>query len=351
MKKLFSFLFLLATLAAVGVFWGYQQIQKLANQPIQAAQDQLLTIERGTTGKKLGEFLQQQRLIEDDTFFPLLLRLQPELSAVKAGTYSLDGVTNLTELLQLLNSGKEAQFAIRFGDGDQYKQLMQTLMNAPHLQHSLNDKMESEIFDLLNLSLTNGQQSKKLEGWVYPDTYHYAVNSTDLALLQRAAQRMQQALDKAWQGRAENLPLKKPYEMLILASIVEKETALDRERAQVAAVFINRLKRNMRLQTDPTVIYGMGDNYQGNIRRKDLDEKNAYNTYQIDGLPPTPIAMPSEASLQAVAHPADSTALYFVADGSGGHKFSNTLAEHNQAVRQYLRWLRSQKNGSQQNGN
>ncbi|MGR6981965.1 endolytic transglycosylase MltG [Testudinibacter sp. P27/CKL/0425] len=345
MKKLFSFIFLLASLAAVGIFWGYQQIQNLANQPIQAQQNQLLTIERGTTGKKLGEFLQQQGLIDDATFFPFLLRLQPELSAVKAGTYSLNGVNNLSELLRLLNSGKEAQFAIRFGDGEQYKQLRQTLANAPHLQQSLGEKSESEIAELLNLPLADGQPNQKLEGWIYPDTYHYAVNSTDLALLQRAAQRMQQALDNAWQRRADNLPLKNPYEMLILASIVEKETALDSERAQVAAVFINRLKRKMRLQTDPTVIYGMGDNYQGNIRRKDLDEKNAYNTYQIDGLPPTPIAMPSEASLQAVAHPADTTALYFVADGSGGHKFSNTLAEHNQAVQQYLRWLRSQKNG------
>lgn len=345
MKKLFSFIFLLASLAAIGIFWGYQQIQNLANQPIQAQQNQLLTIERGTTGKKLGAFLQQQGLIDDATFFPFLLRLQPELSAVKAGTYSLNGVNNLSELLRLLNSGKEAQFAIRFGDGEQYKQLRQTLANAPHLQQSLGEKSESEIAELLNLPLIDGQQPKKLEGWIYPDTYHYAVNSTDLALLQRAVQRMQQALDNAWQGRAENLPLNNSYEMLILASIVEKETALDSERAQVAGVFINRLKRKMRLQTDPTVIYGMGDNYQGNIRRKDLDEKTAYNTYQIDGLPPTPIAMPSEASLQAVAHPADTTALYFVADGSGGHKFSNTLAEHNQAVQQYLRWLRSQKNG------
>lgn len=345
MRKLLYFVFLLALLAVAGGFWGYQQVQYLANQPIQARQDHLLTIERGMTGKKLGEYLVQQKLIGDSTFFPFLLRIQPELSAVKAGTYSLIGIKNVSELLQRISSGKEVQFAIRLGDGEQYKQQRQTLSRAAHLQQSLANKSESDIFDLLNLPLIEGQTLKKLEGWIYPDTYHYTANSTDLALLRRAILRMRQALDKAWQGRAKNLPLNNPYELLILASIVEKETALDSERAKVASVFINRLKRKMRLQTDPTVIYGMGDQYQGNIRRKDLEEKTAYNTYQIDGLPPTPIAMPSEASLQAVAHPEDIRALYFVADGSGGHTFSNTLVEHNQAVRHYLRWLRSQKNG------
>ncbi|KAE9525537.1 endolytic transglycosylase MltG [Testudinibacter aquarius] len=338
-------LLMFIAVAAAG-YWGYRQIENLAQQPITAQADQLLTIERGTTGKKLGEFLQQQGLLKDATFFPFLLRFQPELSAVKAGTYSLNGVTNVTELLQLLNSGKEAQFGIRFGDGETFKQIRQTLAAAPHLQLQLGEKSEAEVFDLLGLAPVEGQTLKNLEGLIYPDTYHYTVNATDVGLLQRAIQRTQQALDKAWQQRDKDLPLKNPYEMLILASIVEKETAIASERPQVAAVFINRLKRGMRLQTDPTVIYGMGDNYQGNIRRKDLDEKTAYNTYQIDGLPPTPIAMPNEASLQAVAHPADTTALYFVADGSGGHKFSNSLAEHNQAVQQYLKWLRSQKNGN-----
>lgn len=353
MKKLiYCFLglsLLLFIAVAVGGYWGYQQIQNLAQQPIQTETDQLLTIERGTTGKKLGEFLQQQGLIDDATFFPFLLRLQPQLSAVKAGTYSLNGVTNLRELLLLLNSGKEAQFSIRFGEGETFKQQLNTLRRAPHLQQRLQGEQQAEIFSQLQANLptlNSPNETAKLEGWIYPDTYHYTVNSSDNELLQRAIVRMAQALDKAWQGRAADLPLQTPYEMLILASIVEKETALDSERAQVAGVFVNRLKRNMRLQTDPTVIYGMGDNYNGNIRRKDLDEKTAYNTYQIDGLPPTPIAMPSEASLQAVAHPAQTTALYFVADGSGGHKFSNTLAEHNQAVQQYLKWLRAQKNGN-----
>lgn len=157
---------------------------------------------------------------------------------------------------------------------------------------------------------------------------------------------MKKVLAQAWEKRNADLPLANAYEMLILASIVEKETAIEAERGKVASVFINRLRQNMRLQTDPTVIYGMGEKYDGNIRKKDLETPTAYNTYIISGLPPTPIAMPSESALFAVAKPEKTDYLYFVADGSGGHKFSKTLAEHNRAVQQYLRWYRSQKNGN-----
>ena len=153
-------------------------------------------------------------------------------------------------------------------------------------------------------------------------------------------------MDKAWSERDENLPLADPYQMLILASIVEKETGIAAERPQVASVFINRLKANMKLQTDPTVIYGMGESYTGNIRKKDLETMTPYNTYMIEGLPPTPIAMVSESALQAVAHPAKTNFYYFVADGSGGHKFTRNLNEHNKAVQEYLRWYRNQQKGA-----
>ena len=185
-----------------------------------------------------------------------------------------------------------------------------------------------------------------MEGWLYPDTYNYTPNSTDLELLKRSTTRLQKALDKAWNERDENLPLADPYQMLILASIVEKETGIAEERPQVASVFINRLKTNMKLQTDPTVIYGMGESYTGNIRKKDLETITPYNTYMIEGLPPTPIAMVSESALQAVAHPAKTDFYYFVADGSGGHKFTRNLNEHNKAVQEYLRWYRSQQKGA-----
>ncbi|MBF1218461.1 MAG: endolytic transglycosylase MltG, partial [Haemophilus parainfluenzae] len=185
-----------------------------------------------------------------------------------------------------------------------------------------------------------------MEGWLYPDTYNYTPNSTDLELLKRSTSRLQKALDKAWNERDENLPLEAPYQMLILASIVEKETGIASERPQVASVFINRLKANMKLQTDPTVIYGMGESYTGNIRKKDLETMTSYNTYMIEGLPPTPIAMVSESALQAVAHPAKTDFYYFVADGSGGHKFTRNLNEHNKAVQEYLRWYRNQQKGA-----
>ena len=188
-------------------------------------------------------------------------------------------------------------------------------------------------------------EQQKPEGWIYPDTYNYTPNSTDTALLKRAAERMVKTLDKAWAERDKDLPLNNPYEMLILASIVEKETGIAAERGKVASVFINRLKLKMKLQTDPTVIYGMGDSYDGNIRKKDLEQPTAYNTYVIDGLPPTPIAAPSEGALMAVAKPEKTNFLYFVADGTGGHKFSTNINDHNRAVQEYLRWYRSNQKG------
>ncbi|MBE2896084.1 endolytic transglycosylase MltG [Pasteurellaceae bacterium HPA106] len=339
MKK-WTALFSLLLLAALGAgVWVYQQVNALAHSPIHATPEQLLTIKKGTTGKKLGEYLHAQGVIDASPFFPLLLKLQPELAAVKAGTYSLQGIRDLSELLRLFASGKEAQFAWRVGEGDTAKQVLASLTQAQHLTQ---DEGQDETALYRLLALPEGSPAK-LEGWLYPDTYHYTANSSALALLKRASDKMQTALSRAWAARETNLPLKTPYELLILASIVEKETALDDERAQVAAVFINRLRKNMRLQTDPTVIYGMGARYQGNIRRADLNEVTAYNTYQIDGLPPTPIAMPSEASLHAVAHPAQTSALYFVANGQGGHTFSATLGDHNRAVAHYLQQLRKQK--------
>ena len=210
---------------------------------------------------------------------------------------------------------------------------------------TLKDKSNEDIFTLLDLpDVGQNLELKNVEGWLYPDTYNYTPKSTDLELLKRSAERMKKALNKAWNERDEDLPLANPYEMLILASIVEKETGVADERAKVASVFLNRLKAKMKLQTDPTVIYGMGENYSGNIRKKDLEMSTPYNTYVIDGLPPTPITMPSESSLQSVAHPEKTDFYYFVADGSGGHKFTRNLNEHNKAVQEYLRWYRSQKN-------
>ncbi|MFC2501585.1 MAG: endolytic transglycosylase MltG [Haemophilus parainfluenzae] len=348
MKKFFVFLLiLLLILGGVG-FWGYQKLTSFVHTPVNVTQDQLLTIERGTTGSKLAALLEQENILEHADLLPWLLKLQPQLNKVKAGTYSLMGVKTLQDLLDMINSGKEAQFSVKFIEGKTFKEWRKNLENAPHLKQTLQGKTDKEIMALLDIPAVAKAvyEWNNMEGWLYPDTYNYTPNSTDLELLKRSATRLQKALDKAWNERDENLPLADPYQMLILASIVEKETGIAAERPQVASVFINRLKANMKLQTDPTVIYGMGESYTGNIRKKDLETITPYNTYMIEGLPPTPIAMVSESALQAVAHPAKTDFYYFVADGSGGHKFTRNLNEHNKAVQEYLRWYRNQQKGA-----
>ena len=348
MKKFCVFiLFLIVVLAGAG-FWGFQQLQQFVQQPVNVQNDQLLTIERGTTGNKLVSLLEKERILDNAALLPWLLKLHPELNKVKAGTYSLNGVKTVEDLLKLLNSGKEAQFSLTFVEGETFKTIRKRLENAPHLKQTLQGKTDKEIMALLDIPAVakTVYEWNNMDGWLYPDTYNYTPNSTDLELLKRSTTRLQKALDKAWNERDENLPLVDPYQMLILASIVEKETGVAAERPQVASVFINRLKANMKLQTDPTVIYGMGESYTGNIRKKDLETITPYNTYMIEGLPPTPIAMVSESALQAVAHPAKTDFYYFVADGSGGHKFTRNLNEHNKAVQEYLRWYRSQQKGA-----
>ena len=338
MKKFFIFLLILLLILGGGGFWGYQKLTEFVHTPVNVTQDQLLTIERGTTGSKLAALLEQEKILDHADLLTWLLKLQPQLNKVKAGTYSLMGVKTLQDLLDMINSGKEAQFNVKFIEGKTFKEWRKNLENAPHLKQTL-------LLDIPAVAKAVYEWNN-MDGWLYPDTYNYTPNSTDLELLKRSTIRLQKALDKAWNERDENLPLSDPYQMLILASIVEKETGVAAERPQVASVFINRLRANMKLQTDPTVIYGMGESYTGNIRKKDLETITPYNTYMIEGLPPTPIAMVSESALQAVAHPAKTDFYYFVADGSGGHKFTRNLNEHNKAVQEYLRWYRNQQKGA-----
>lgn len=348
MKKIFVFLLiLLLILGGVG-FWFYQKLATFVDTPVNVSQNQLLTIDRGTTSSKLATLFEQEKILDNADLLPWLLKLQPQLNKVKAGTYSLTGVKTLQDLLDMINSGKEAQFSVQFIEGKTFKEWRKNLENAPHLKQTLQGKTDKEIMALLDIPTVAKAvyEWNNMDGWLYPDTYNYTPNSTDLELLKRSTTRLQKALDKVWRERDENLPLTDPYQMLILASIVEKETGIADERPQVASVFINRLKANMKLQTDPTVIYGMGESYTGNIRKKDLETMTPYNTYMIDGLPPTPIAMVSESALQAVAHPAQTDFYYFVADGSGGHKFTRNLNEHNKAVQEYLRWYRNQQKGA-----
>ncbi|MBE5202860.1 endolytic transglycosylase MltG [Pectobacterium quasiaquaticum] len=327
-KKKIGLLIITAVVLILLVAW--QKMQRFADSPLAIEKETIFTLPAGTGREGLETLLLDQKIITDDTFFPWLLRFEPELAKFKAGTYRLTSGMTVREMLALLSSGKEAQFSIRFVEGSRLKEWLVTLQQAPYIKHSLADKTEQDIATQLEI-----KDKPNLEGWFYPDTYSYTAGTSDIALLQRAHQRMKKTVDEVWKGREEGLPYKTSDELLTMASIIEKETAINEERTQVASVFINRLRLGMRLQTDPTVIYGMGDDYKGVITRKALDTPTPYNTYIIFGLPPTPIAMPGKASLDAAAHPAKTSYLYFVADGKGGHSFTTNLADHNRAVRVY----------------
>jgi len=232
-------------------------------------------------------------------------------------------------LLEAMVQGDVKLWAIQFIEGKTFDDMRAALAANERLEKVTTDWTDEQIMEAV------GAADEHPEGWFYPDTYLFDSSETDLDIYKRAYTRMVSVLEEEWQSREKGLPYQSPYEALIMASIVERETGVPSERDQVAGVFVRRLQTGMRLQTDPTVIYGMGDDYDGRIRSRDLREYTPYNTYRIDGLPPTPIAMPARAAIHAALHPAEGDALYFVARGDGSHKFSRTLAEHQRAVREY----------------
>ncbi|MBL4281596.1 endolytic transglycosylase MltG [Vibrio fluvialis] len=335
-KKLVSLLFTLLALAAVGYFYVTKQVDVYLSQHLDIQSEQLVTIPSGTSLNGALSLMTKHGWIDSQFAEKLVRRFHPELTQIKAGTYQLMPDMKLAQALQLLVSGKEHQFAITFVEGSRFSEWMAILEQNEQLKHTLTESSEADIAKQL------GIEQSKLEGLFLAETYHFTKGVSDLDILKRAHRKLEGILNSAWETRQENLPLTSPYQALILASIIEKETAVESERERIASVFVNRLNKRMRLQTDPTVIYGMGDNYDGNIRKKDLRAPTPYNTYVINGLPPTPIAMPGEASIRAALNPEQSAYLYFVASGNGGHVFSKNLTEHNRAVRAYLKQLRQQ---------
>ena len=271
--------------------------------------------------------------------------------ALYQGVYRIPANASLKDVVDILNKGaKVAMVRVQIIEGKTVKDLYQTLKSTQGITlELLNPKKDDynwadvaqdnqAVAKALGIHTPNGN----LEGWFAPDTYFFAQGTSDKMVLQRLYDTQKTILNQAWQGRAKDLPYQNAYEALIMASIIEKETGIKTERNDVSAVFVNRLRQNMRLQTDPTIIYGLFDRYDGKIYKSNIAEKTDYNTYQIDGLPPTPIALPSAQAIKATMHPSDAPYIYFVATGSGGHKFSVTLDEHNQAVAQY-RQVMSQK--------
>ncbi|XID75566.1 endolytic transglycosylase MltG [Alkanindiges sp. WGS2144] len=298
---------------------------------------QMLNIKQGQTYSGLIAELNRKGQLR----LPVIVKIYQRLfihNTLKAGVYEVKKGTTVQQLLHMLSSGELAQMnRILVVEGTTFAQLKARLDNDPDVSHTL-------------IGLNNEQLLKRLdidqlhpEGWFAPNTYYFAKGESDAAILKHLYKAQKKIMDDAWQQRAPGLPYKNPYEALIMASIVEKETGIASERKQVAGVFVRRLQLGMRLQTDPTVIYGMGESYQGNIRRQDLLNPTPYNTYVINGLPPTPIALPGKASIEAALHPAEGKSLYFVATGTGGHIFSDNLEQHNRAVASYLKVLRQKR--------
>lgn len=336
-KKLAIVLLLVVAASVAVMLYAKSEVTRYVEQPLNIESEQLVTIENGKTLKSALWMMEQQGWITGNTFARLLPHLYPEVVHIRAGTYQINPGETLQQALMTMVTGEEFQFTITFIEGSRFSEWRSQLDMAKGLVHKTKDLSEAEIAKVL------GESHQKLEGLLLAETYHYTEGMSDLDILKRAHQSLTRELDAAWQTRQKNLPLDTPYQALILASIIEKETAIESERQRIASVFVNRLNKGMRLQTDPTVIYGMGDKYDGNIRKKDLSTPTSYNTYVINGLPPTPISMPGVDSIRAALNPEQSRYLYFVASGNGGHVFTKSLAEHNRAVRDYLRNLRANK--------
>jgi UPF0755 protein len=327
MKRILLALFGLAFAAVIaGAGWLYF----FANDALTLPQSPFeFTVKQGASLKSLSRQLSESGLLPEAQSFWLLGRVLNQATGIQAGTYRLTDAITPTALLKKLNDGDVVTIAITFVEGITFLQMRELLESSGELQVTLRGLSNTEVMRRVGAAESNP------EGLFFPDTYRFSAGTTDLELLKKSYKMMQQKLALAWTQRDAGLPYKGPYEALIMASIIEKETGKAEERPLIGSVFTNRLRIPMRLQTDPTVIYGMGQRFDGNIRRRDLTTDTPYNTYTRDGLPPTPIAMPGWSSLLAAVKPAQSDKLYFVAKGDGSHTFSRSLDEHSRAVAKY----------------
>ncbi|HED14653.1 MAG TPA: endolytic transglycosylase MltG [Gammaproteobacteria bacterium] len=335
LKTLLFSMSLMLLFAAIGIgyllYIGNRPISSPAKSTTQPSVTVTLQIPSGQTLRQFSRILFQKGWVPEPYSVRIWAALDWPGKSIRTGEYAIAAHDSIRKILWAVINGQTIRYSLTVPEGRTFRQLLELLAKTPRLQHELVSRSDKEIMTQL------GHQDELPEGWFFPDTYRYVAGMKSLEVLRIAYARMQTILRESWSQRQNNLAIKTPYEALILASIIEKETAVARERAMISAVFQNRLRRHMRLQTDPTVIYGMGSKFQGNLRRRDLRRDTAYNTYTRYGLPPTPIALPGKASIIAALHPADTKALYFVAMGNGRHYFSNSLAEHNRAVDRYQR--------------
>lgn len=320
-------------ISAAGGYWYYD---KAINTPLQLEEGVFL-IERGATINGLAARFVKEGKLKEPWSMRLLAKKEFANQTIQAGEYELPDALTLRDFLQHIVSGRgQVDMRITIVEGWTFKQMREAINAADKVRHVTKDWPDAQLMEAL------GHPGLHPEGRFYPDTYHYRADEPDLIIFRKSFELMEEKLAEYWSQRNEELILKTPYEALILASIIEKETQAREEQPTIAGVFMNRLKKGMRLQTDPTVIYGVGDDYKGDITRKHLKTDTPYNTYTRHGLTPTPISLPGEDSLLAAMQPAKTEAFYFVAKGGGKHQFSKTLAEHNKAVRAYLRSQKSQ---------
>ena len=322
-KSLFALL-LFASLA-VGGWMIYFAMNPLALE--QSPHE--LEIRHGSSLRAVARQLADEKLIVEPWSFVILVRTLGKVNDIKAGNYLLEGEITPYQLFLKLTRGDVTQSQVVFIEGWTFRQMRKALDDNSAVRHATLNLTEQEILQQI------GATGETAEGLFFPDTYYFSSGMSDISILKRAYRIMQSRLEQAWSNRAPDVPYATPYEALIMASIIEKETGQATERPMIASVFVNRLRIGMRLQTDPTVIYGLGEGFDGNLHKRDLLEDTPYNTYTRPGLPPTPIAMPGGEAIQAALHPAKSQALYFVAKGNGTHYFSSSLTEHNRAVARY----------------
>lgn len=328
LSRLLRGLLVLIVLCGAAAAFAVQQYQQWLQTPLQLSDDHVLMINPGDNLTKVSQKLAEDGVLKWPEMWVLYAKLT-ERTQIKTGEYQLQASMTPDQLLDLLQSDQVISYSVTLVEGKTFKDFLQRLHSQEKIIATLKGKTQQEVLKELGLELEHP------EGWFFPETYSYTSGTTDRDILLQAYQKMKTVLDEEWAKREKNLPYKNAYEALIMASIIEKETGVAYERPEIAGVFVRRLRKGMRLQTDPTIIYGMGDRYDGNIRRKDLREATPYNTYVIDGLPPTPIAMPGREAINAALHPKPGKSLYFVAKGDGSHYFSATLKEHNRAVREY----------------
>ena len=343
MRRLVVGAMAVGAITAVGGAAMLWQAWQVLNRPVgAAAQGYLLDVGEGRSLREIADQLAADGIVDQPLLWRAYARWQQLDQKIQAGEYVLDATISQRGILDKLVAGEVYLHSLTLVEGWTLRELLTAVAEHPAIRSTLTTGDPEQLPAALGLELAHA------EGWFFPDTYRFPRGTSDAALLLQAHALMEEKLASAWAERADGLPLEDAYDALILASIVERETALDVERPRVAGVFVRRLQKGMRLQTDPTVIYVMGPSFDGNLRRKDLRTHTPDNTYPRRGLPPTPTALPGEASLRAAVNPADEEALYFVATGlpDGTHTFSATLDDHNAAVTAYLDRLRARKDGS-----